>query len=475
MIQEESYGGCIVWKNRDSDHGGFSTCHQDLQDSFIRMDNNNGMTKRDASRSMAWCLILSELNAGAFMKIITIISGLLTYYVQWQDGGLLSVSTESSPIGLKLTKTPSFIDLLEAALSLEETKTSFEKTSSEKRRKKDADEKYKAVNFNAKLLRIGSWERHAKRELDLVAKCYYQKRKLVWEMLDNGLKSKIEIQWSDITAIRAAFSKDNNDVLEIEYAGIQGPAYVPFLQVQMFVPTPRPSVTYSDLASPLSVMEFPRMENHGGNQDIEHPRTLCMGATINSQNIYEAKSTNQVLQNHYSYPLRVGNGLERPPSSNTLLKEIHDHLLGDSMPSTFSDEQKVKARVNSMSNLRQFAQEQTHTCFDEQKLMTKVNSFCNLLQLSQEQAAINNNGTSDTEYSQSTNNTTSSWSSGESNGHGAVLSKETVNVLPVKEHIENRLLCHQRNSSFSELFLDQALEKWEKLADHGGSDKGMNM
>ncbi|KAF9602936.1 hypothetical protein IFM89_032818, partial [Coptis chinensis] len=147
-----------------------------------------------------------------------------------------------------------------------------------------------------------------------------------------------------------------------------------------------------------SIIQFPhvRVGNHGGNQDIEHPKTLCMGITINSQNIYAAKSTNQVLQNHYSYPLRVGNGLKRPPSSNTLLKEIHHHLLGDSMPSTFSDEQKVK-----------------------------------------EQAAINNNGTSDIEYNQSTNNTTSSWSNGESSGHGTVLSKETVNVLPVKEHIEN--------------------------------------
>ncbi|KAF9607752.1 hypothetical protein IFM89_000099, partial [Coptis chinensis] len=27
-----------------------------------------------------------------------------------------------------------------------------------------------------------------------------------------------------------------------QYAGIQGPTYVPFLQAQMFVPTPRPSV-----------------------------------------------------------------------------------------------------------------------------------------------------------------------------------------------------------------------------------------
>lgn len=41
-------------------------------------------------------------------------------------------------------------------------------------------------------------------EGDLVAKCYFAKRKLVWEVLNGGLKSKIEIQWSDITAIKAA-------------------------------------------------------------------------------------------------------------------------------------------------------------------------------------------------------------------------------------------------------------------------------
>lgn len=34
-------------------------------------------------------------------------------------------------------------------------------------------------------------------EGDLVAKCYFAKHKLVWEVLDGGLKSKIEIQWSD--------------------------------------------------------------------------------------------------------------------------------------------------------------------------------------------------------------------------------------------------------------------------------------
>ncbi|OVA16801.1 hypothetical protein BVC80_1543g259 [Macleaya cordata] len=53
-------------------------------------------------------------------------------------------------------------------------------------------------------------------EGELVAKCYYAKRKLVWEVLDKGLKSKIEIQWSDISAIRAVFPENGPGILEIE-------------------------------------------------------------------------------------------------------------------------------------------------------------------------------------------------------------------------------------------------------------------
>lgn len=47
------------------------------------------------------------------------------------------------------------------------------------------------------------WQYKSKHEGDLVAKCYFAKHKLVWEVLKVGLKSKIEIQWSDITAIKA--------------------------------------------------------------------------------------------------------------------------------------------------------------------------------------------------------------------------------------------------------------------------------
>ncbi|KAI3814693.1 hypothetical protein L1987_14337 [Smallanthus sonchifolius] len=64
-------------------------------------------------------------------------------------------------------------------------------------------DKLKASNFPGVLLRIGQWEYVSKYEGDLVAKCYFAKHKLVWEVLDGRLKNKIEIQWGDIVGLKA--------------------------------------------------------------------------------------------------------------------------------------------------------------------------------------------------------------------------------------------------------------------------------
>ena len=52
-------------------------------------------------------------------------------------------------------------------------------------------------------------------EGDLVGKCYYAKHKLVWEILECGLKSKIEIQWSDIAALKADFLDNGPGTLTV--------------------------------------------------------------------------------------------------------------------------------------------------------------------------------------------------------------------------------------------------------------------
>jgi hypothetical protein len=51
-----------------------------------------------------------------------------------------------------------------------------------------------------------------------VAKCYFAKHKLVWEVLEQGLKSKIEIQWSDIMALKANLPEDEPGTLTIVLA-----------------------------------------------------------------------------------------------------------------------------------------------------------------------------------------------------------------------------------------------------------------
>ena len=66
------------------------------------------------------------------------------------------------------------------------------------------------------MLAVSFEQRVSRYEGDLVAKCYYAKRKLVWEVLDSGLKSKIEIQWSDISAMKATCLDNVPGTLDIE-------------------------------------------------------------------------------------------------------------------------------------------------------------------------------------------------------------------------------------------------------------------
>ena len=59
-------------------------------------------------------------------------------------------------------------------------------------------------------------QRVAQNKEDLVAKCYFAKRKLMWEILENGLKRKIQMHWEHILAIRAEIDEDRPGILEIE-------------------------------------------------------------------------------------------------------------------------------------------------------------------------------------------------------------------------------------------------------------------
>ncbi|KAJ4754986.1 ATP-dependent DNA helicase [Rhynchospora pubera] len=155
-----------------------------------------------------------------------------SYLQQWGTGKSSStvepealqhnLVSEPSPLGLRLKKSPSFLDFVQAKLSqltsrrIEKKKKSAKDGSGGKAGLgSSSSDKLKASNFPASLLRIGNWERVSRYEGDLVGKVYFAKQKLVWEVLDGGLKSKIEIPWSDIAAIKASFPEEGPETLEI--------------------------------------------------------------------------------------------------------------------------------------------------------------------------------------------------------------------------------------------------------------------
>ncbi|KAF9680625.1 hypothetical protein SADUNF_Sadunf06G0141100 [Salix dunnii] len=142
--------------------------------------------------------------------------------------GQYNPSDEPSPLGLQLRKSPSLLDLIQmrltqrnaSALGTQETENSnldF-KNESKTAAASSSIDKLKASNFPASILRIGSWEYKSRYEGDLVAKCYFAKHKLVWEVLEGCLKSKIEIQWSDIMALKANCPDNGPGTLNVALA-----------------------------------------------------------------------------------------------------------------------------------------------------------------------------------------------------------------------------------------------------------------
>lgn len=60
-----------------------------------------------------------------------------------------------------------------------------------------------------------NWQWTSRYDGDLVAKFYYANNKLVWEILDAGLKRKIEINWENISALKVIFPDGGPGTLEI--------------------------------------------------------------------------------------------------------------------------------------------------------------------------------------------------------------------------------------------------------------------
>ncbi|XP_047308447.1 uncharacterized protein LOC124911947 [Impatiens glandulifera] len=120
-------------------------------------------------------------------------------YCSSMNSDKIDILDEPKALGLRLRKSSSLLDLIQRRLSQGNVDNGTPIQNQKKKKKYNGS--VKASNFPAFLLRIGNWEYVSRLESDLVVKYYFSKRKLVWEILDGGFKSKIEISWSDILSL----------------------------------------------------------------------------------------------------------------------------------------------------------------------------------------------------------------------------------------------------------------------------------
>ncbi|KAG7641863.1 hypothetical protein ISN44_As02g018420 [Arabidopsis suecica] len=344
----------------------------------------------------------------------------------WSNGtsvSKFSLLEEPSPLGLSLKKSPSFQELIEMKLSQSGDDSNSVKKESFGFGGVGTVEKLKASNFPATVLRIGQWEYKSRYEGDLVAKCYFAKHKLVWEVLEQGLKSKIEIQWSDIMALKANLPEDEPGTLTIVLArrplffretnpqprkhtlwqatsdftdgqasmnrqhflqcppGIMNKHFEKLVQCdhRLFCLSRQPEI---NLAAPffdsrLSIFEDPSVS---GSHNIASP----VGAQSSSEHVslsHDALSPSSVMDARAiegvggSVDSRNTNGW-----SQIKMPGLHQSIsLNDFL--TFLSDQACENNQEFEEMKQLLLSDNTQTDpSDEKSVMSKVNSFCNLLQ-----------------------------------------------------------------------------------------------
>ncbi|GKB75798.1 hypothetical protein Tco_0942693 [Tanacetum coccineum] len=119
---------------------------------------------------------------------------------------IVNQQVEESPIGLSLSKSTPVVNQSQSSLT--------QRSNKQNRKKKliaSEDSKLKAVNFSVSSIQIGHWGKEAKNQGDVVVKFYYGKKRFVWEFLDGSLKKKMEIRWSQVSAIKTFDDENLND------------------------------------------------------------------------------------------------------------------------------------------------------------------------------------------------------------------------------------------------------------------------
>ncbi|KAK1278953.1 hypothetical protein QJS04_geneDACA007093 [Acorus gramineus] len=81
---------------------------------------------------------------------------------------------------------------------------------------KYADLKLKSAHFSISFIKIGFWQKHSHFGGNLIGKFHYNWQKIMWEIVENGVKNRIVIPWNRICGIRASRPQICRSIIELE-------------------------------------------------------------------------------------------------------------------------------------------------------------------------------------------------------------------------------------------------------------------
>eukprot|EP00897_Mesotaenium_endlicherianum_P002187 jgi/Mesen1/1997/ME000147S01086 len=128
------------------------------------------------------------------------------------------------PLGLTLRKSGSFLELLSKQLakhdpvSPQRNEPEGSPVHMENALHMQAGCSMGKVKYStliAESITIGAWKQVSQHEEHIVAKFQYAQRKLIWEVLEEGLKSKMEVDYDDISFLRATYLGSAPSILEV--------------------------------------------------------------------------------------------------------------------------------------------------------------------------------------------------------------------------------------------------------------------
>ncbi|CAO2842056.1 unnamed protein product [Amaranthus hypochondriacus] len=302
---------------------------------------------------------------------------------------------EPSPLGLKLRKTPSFLDLIQMKLSQERNASLSKSIATKEKEKGVAENKLKASNFVATLLKIGTWEL-ARQPLFFKEINPQPRKHTLWQATTDITSGQASIHRHHFLQFPPGILGKHfqkliqcdprlNSLSQQPQINLDNPYFQPRVSIfgdqsdheHGFEVKTESKFSLSGIRNTVSGVSFSDIGSHtqySGKNPLALAETYVMDGEVSSkcEEMHGLRLLNQIklpglrpsmsvgdLVNHIGDCISEQMRSDHPDASVDetqkfeILEEITQYLLNDTQSLTSSDEKAIMSRVNSLCCLLQ--------------------------------------------------------------------------------------------------------------------------